>query len=190
MNKCLARIRMNAEELLEVFDAAEAAGKYVWLKHRFDRRPLHQSFVMADDGTVLVGLYLSFLDDCEGLARIETEHVEWAHVSSQTTESVICERLDRAEQSETLVRLTFADRLAAVLFHHLLHASTPNGRITSGHFVQQETLHKAMCRSRVPLRVLLDVENTSIPVSAAKECDDFFTACDEPNLEHFREAAT
>ena len=177
---------MNADELRVIIDAADRTHKYVWLKHDSDRTPSLGTFAISDDGYLKVGLYLSFIDDYEGIMKIRPENVEWAHVSTKTWESDLRERLTYAETSNTLVRLHFSDFIEPQLFNHQFYNSD-NGTVAFGNFVHEQTRSSDPTRSRIPLRILLDIENTDIPSSSINESEEFAHVCDEPNLCHFAE---
>ena len=178
---------MNAEDLTTLFDAAQRAEKYVWLKHRLDRHPKLGSFSLSDDGYLCVALYLSFIDDYEGMMKIRPDCVEWAHVSTQTLTSVMRDRLAHAETNETLVRLSFSDSIEPQLMKHQFYATQGGGTVMFGNFVHEQSLLSDPVRSRIPLNVLLDIANTDIPSSSINKSDRFSEICDEPNLCHFAE---
>jgi hypothetical protein len=180
---------MTTEELVAIFDAAERAEKYVWLKHCFDRNPICGEFSFGENRTIRVGMYLSFIDGYEGLSQIDPEHVEWAHVSTQTTISAMRERLTEAGNSKTLVKLLFLDSIPPQLVRYDYYTTRGGDSVLLGYFVHQLSLTANPVRSRVPLKVLLDVQNTDIPSDAALPTEDFSTRYAHPNLCHFAEDA-
>ena len=179
------------ENIIQILDAAETADKYVWIKHRFDRNPVHGTFSVREDGGIQVPLYMSFGDIREGRLIIQPADIEWAHVSTQTTERAICNRLGTAQEQSTLVRLCFPDLVDDILFKLSFYTSEPlNGRVVLGHFVLPNSYLTSIQRSKIQISVLLDVECTEILDSVAINSGDFYTIAPDPNLIHFAENAT
>lgn len=178
---------MDSNELKAVFDEGERTERLVWLKHRFDPKPVCDEFCFEESGKIYVSLYFSGTDDYEGLMSIGPADVEWAHVSSQTYESVLRERLTLAEKSQTLVRVFFTDFMPPQLVKHYFHTSTDVGTAMFCFFMNEERLLYDSVRSRIPLKVVLNIENTSIPNHAVSECSTFQEIMSEPNLSVFWE---
>lgn len=183
---------MNAEELNKIFAAANKAEKYVWLKSQFDPNPLHREFFCNENGTINSRLYLPFIDDYEGTIQLTPDRVEWAHVSTQTSESAMRDRLATAKSSQTLVRLHFANLIEPTLIKHDYFQSHAASKLRTtvmfGYFVQDHTYLSAKSRSRILLSCLLDIENTDISNSKTTESLDFFSNSDDPHLTEFDES--
>jgi hypothetical protein len=178
---------MEADELQAVFDEGEQSEKLVWLKHRFDPRPVRDAFCIRQDGRIEVSLYCAGIDDYEGSMTICPGDVEWAHVSKQTYHSVLRDRLTHAETTQTLVRLFFSDSLPPQLAKHDFYTSTDLGTEIFCFFVAEARMVFDSRRSRIPLNVLLDIENCDIPNSAVSEYASFEELMLNPNLKLFWE---
>ncbi len=182
---------MLAGELAEILQIAELESKYVWLKHQLDPRPRRDRYYLNDDGTINAYIYLSFLDAHQGLLALDPEQVEWAHVSSQVWPWTMCERIEKAKHSQTLIRLVFSDFLEPWLFRSqsVKEETVQNSRcaesVLYGNFVDGRDLKSDPNTSRIRLDVLLDVENTDIAIERAAPCLHFHENCGEPHLRFF-----
>ncbi len=186
---------MQAEELGTLLCEAKQVQKYVWLKHRLDRTPQLGTFTLDEYGTIDVALYLSFINDHEGLLQIRPEDVEWAHISNQDYIPAMKARLSHAAVTATLVRIRFSDFLKRQLFRFVppildeddWHTEFHSNYSALGHFVQEETLFSDPEISRVPIGQLLSIENTDIRSDSVIPREDFIDSCCDWNLRFYHE---
>lgn len=178
---------MDANELQAIFEEGEQAEKLVWLKHRFDPKPVCDGFRIEHNGRIEVSLYCAGIDDYEGAMTIRPSDVEWAHVSKQTYHNVMRARLTHAETTQTLVRVFFSDFLPPQLVKHYFYTSTDVGTAMFCNFVAEDRMVFDSRRSRIPLNVLLDIQNSDISNSAVSEYASFEELMANPNLQLFWE---
>ncbi len=178
---------MKTDELRAIFEEGERLHKLVWLKHRFDPRPTCDEFCLDDSETLYVSLYFSGTDSYEGLMAISPSDVEWAHVSQQTYENVMRDRLAHAKTTQSLVRVYFSDFLPPQLAQHHFCTSTEAGTEMVCCFISEDRNVSDSRRSRIPLKVLRDVENTEFSNASFAEHPSFQDVMSDQHLALFWE---